>query len=254
VEADVSLQAEERIVLRQRFYPEADARSFGIIQNALRQHLRQGARVLDAGSGTGTWILKPFARQLGLLVGADVVIPTASTPAAEDRLSRAPSRQRFLPVLADLADLPFPAGSFDLALCYDVIEHLPDPGAVFAELSRVLVTGGVLILQTPALFSPPILAARVLPLALHRLLKGGLEQAPERVFPTLYRCNTPAQLQRTLQAAGFRRELLLRTDQSYDYLYFARAAYTAGLLYSRVLAQPWLAWLRSSIVGVYVRA
>jgi 2-polyprenyl-3-methyl-5-hydroxy-6-metoxy-1,4-benzoquinol methylase len=34
-------------------------------------------------------------------------------------------------------DLAFPDDTFDLVLCLEVLEHLPDPGAALSELSRV---------------------------------------------------------------------------------------------------------------------
>ena len=35
---------------------------------------------------------------------------------------------------ADVARLPYDDGSFDLVTCFEVIEHVPDPGAVLGEL------------------------------------------------------------------------------------------------------------------------
>lgn len=45
--------------------------------------------------------------------------------------------------------LDFRDSSFDIALCSDVIEHLPDPALCFREINRVLKPGGTLILTTP---------------------------------------------------------------------------------------------------------
>lgn len=46
-------------------------------------------------------------------------------------------------------DLPFPDESFDYVLCFETIEHVPDPESLIQELSRVLRTGGEIILTTP---------------------------------------------------------------------------------------------------------
>ena len=75
----------------------------------------------------------------------------------------------------------------------------------------------------------------------------------EEVFPTYYRCNTPQQLDRLLQEAGLRRETLLTTDQTYEYLYFSDLTYVIGLLYSRAIGLRGLGWLRNIIIGVYTR-
>jgi 2-polyprenyl-3-methyl-5-hydroxy-6-metoxy-1,4-benzoquinol methylase len=45
--------------------------------------------------------------------------------------------------------LGFPDGSFDIVLCNDVVEHLENPAACFAEIHRVLKSGGTAIVTTP---------------------------------------------------------------------------------------------------------
>jgi len=45
--------------------------------------------------------------------------------------------------------LPFAAGSFDLAVCAEVLEHIPDDAAALSEIHRVLVPGGALALSVP---------------------------------------------------------------------------------------------------------
>jgi SAM-dependent methyltransferase len=45
--------------------------------------------------------------------------------------------------------LPFGDGEFDTVLCNQVVEHVPDPEALFRELTRVLRKGGRLIVTVP---------------------------------------------------------------------------------------------------------
>ncbi len=45
--------------------------------------------------------------------------------------------------------LPFAAGSFELVCAFDVIEHVADDAAAFAEIDRVLGDGGTLVLSVP---------------------------------------------------------------------------------------------------------
>jgi SAM-dependent methyltransferase len=52
-------------------------------------------------------------------------------------------------VVADITDVPLPDGSFGVILCTEVLEHIPDTSAAFAELSRLCKTGGAIILTTP---------------------------------------------------------------------------------------------------------
>jgi SAM-dependent methyltransferase len=233
------LNKEQRLALRQRWHPQADDRVFGMVERALDRYIRAGACVLDAGSGTGTWVLDRYNDRIRLLVGADIEPPAQRSLAA--------------PVLADLAALPFTDGSFDVILCYNVIEHLADPGQALREFARLLTRGGALIFKTPNATAPVTALGNRLPLGLRRRIKGQLGVGAEHVFPTYYRCNTLDHLHRALTAAGLQCEMLLAVDQTYDYLYFSRATYVLGLLYSRLVGSPCLSWLRNAIIGVYTK-
>jgi 2-polyprenyl-3-methyl-5-hydroxy-6-metoxy-1,4-benzoquinol methylase len=48
---------------------------------------------------------------------------------------------------ASVLDLPFDSGEFDVVLCMEVLEHLDQPGAALAELTRVARTA--LVLSVP---------------------------------------------------------------------------------------------------------
>ena len=52
-------------------------------------------------------------------------------------------------VKADICDLPFKDGTFDLILCNHVLEHIPYDLKAMEELYRVLKKGGTLIAQVP---------------------------------------------------------------------------------------------------------
>lgn len=54
-----------------------------------------------------------------------------------------------LDVVADLFDLPFESGSFDVILCTQVLEHINRPLEFLKELCRVLKPGGRLYLTAP---------------------------------------------------------------------------------------------------------
>jgi SAM-dependent methyltransferase len=47
--------------------------------------------------------------------------------------------------------LPFGDNEFDIVLCTEMLEHVPDPQAVLSEIQRVLRPGGRLIMTTPFL-------------------------------------------------------------------------------------------------------
>src|SRR5690606_18649384 len=54
-----------------------------------------------------------------------------------------------------------PENHFDLVLCTEVIEHIPDTQAALHGLFRVLSPGGRLILSTPQKYSPLELASKI---------------------------------------------------------------------------------------------
>ena len=78
-------------------------------------------------------------------------------------------------VFADAQRLPFAADSFNHALLFDVLEHLPNPDLCLAEIFRVLKPGGTLTIQVPFLY--PIHDA---PLDFHRWTRFGLHGAARR--------------------------------------------------------------------------
>jgi SAM-dependent methyltransferase len=90
-------------------------------------------RVLDAGCGEGV-IVDEYAARLAI-TGVDA--------------NYASARVRHGSVTA----LPFEAGSFDRALCLDVLEHLQfeEQPRALAELFRVLRPGGELLVSVPNL-------------------------------------------------------------------------------------------------------
>lgn len=51
-------------------------------------------------------------------------------------------------------DIPVEAGSFDSVLCTEVLEHVPDPLAVWREFHRILRPGGRVLLTTPMYWPP----------------------------------------------------------------------------------------------------
>jgi SAM-dependent methyltransferase len=103
-----------------------------------RLPLTPGARLLDAGCGSGR-MLDDLARY-GPVTGVDL---SSESVAA----SRARGHEV---VRAAIEAMPFADGTFDLATCLDVIEHTPDDRATLAELRRVTRPGGLLVATVPA--------------------------------------------------------------------------------------------------------
>lgn len=51
--------------------------------------------------------------------------------------------------VSDIKNIPVPDNSFDVIICTEVFEHIPEPIPVVTEFSRILKPGGKLILTAP---------------------------------------------------------------------------------------------------------
>ena len=54
-----------------------------------------------------------------------------------------------LDIVSDITDIPEKDESFDVIMCIEVFEHLPDPISAIKEFSRLLKKGGKLIVTAP---------------------------------------------------------------------------------------------------------
>jgi ubiquinone/menaquinone biosynthesis C-methylase UbiE len=105
-----------------------------------RARLRERDRILDAGTGTGV------GAAAAMTSGREVVgVDGAAGMLAIAR--REVPGARF--VEADFANLPFPAGSFDVVISVHALHFADDPVATLAEWRRVATGGGRLSLSVP---------------------------------------------------------------------------------------------------------
>lgn len=103
----------------------------------------RGKRVLDFGCGSG-YGSAAVSKIAASVVGVDV---------AEDAVAYARSHFVHPNLEYQRVDphqpLPFADGSFDTVLSFQVFEHVVDTARYLAEIRRVLVPGGTLVLVTP---------------------------------------------------------------------------------------------------------
>jgi ubiquinone/menaquinone biosynthesis C-methylase UbiE len=104
-----------------------------------------GARVLDVACGTGavTRIVAAAVGETGHVVGLDV------NPAMLAVARAVPTAAPIEWCEGSAARPPFPAGTFDLVLCQQGLQFVPEPerAAALAEMYRVLRPGGRLALS-----------------------------------------------------------------------------------------------------------
>ncbi len=93
----------------------------------------QGADVLDAGAGDA-----PYR---SLFAHCDYL--------THDWSQSPHPGARSADLISDLAELHVDAGSFDLVVCTEVLEHVPYPAAALTELHRVLRPGGRIFVTVP---------------------------------------------------------------------------------------------------------
>jgi ubiquinone/menaquinone biosynthesis C-methylase UbiE len=167
----------------------------------IAEHLRPESRWLDAG--TGSRILEEdlealenwLVQQSGMTIGMDV------------RLTQHLNIRTL--VGGSIFDIPFADGSFDLVTCNMVMEHLCEPARAVAEIARVLVHGGALIINTPNLRNYGVRANAILSKVLPgqwrlRLVRASDSREPEDIFPVRYRANTLRRLSAICTASGLR--------------------------------------------------
>src|SRR5256885_8385387 len=134
-----------------------------VYESLIRQRLTTESRVLDLGCGRGG-VLEQLGDAVAYPVGFDPDLDSLR----EHRLPQLPRAVAFA------EHLPLRDACIDIVACSWVLEHLPDPLSVFAEVKRVLRKGGAFIFLTPNAIS------------LVALLNRALRPLQNRLVPRLY--------------------------------------------------------------------
>jgi SAM-dependent methyltransferase len=223
--------------LKQRVYPESQFGGFSDVDGTVAFYLRVnallpvGEAVIDFGCGRGAYGEDPvpLRRNLRILKGkAGPVIGLDVDPAAQ----RNPYVDQFHFLQGER--WPVEDACAGLVVCDSVLEHLEQPGAFFAEASRVLRPGGYLCIRTPNLRSYVALASRLVPNRRHvEVLERVKEKTQAQdVFPTLYRCNTIPAIRKSFRQQGFE-GLVYGFAPEPAYLSFSGLAYRLGAFLHR---------------------
>ncbi len=101
--------------------------------------------VLDAGCGEGYGLELLAAAGAGRVVGVDLDAPTV----AHARRRYAADDGRIELLTAELREVPLPDDHVELAVAFQVIEHLHDIPGFLAELRRLVRPGGRVLIATP---------------------------------------------------------------------------------------------------------
>ncbi|MGH9959229.1 MAG: class I SAM-dependent methyltransferase, partial [Pyrinomonadaceae bacterium] len=130
------------------FQPSAVAR-MRFVRRVVESVSSSTAIVADLGCGSGAMLcevlrVRPTWIGYGLDISEKAVNYARRLAAHKDVDARAQFQT------GCLTNLPFASSSLDLVIASEVVEHLPHPERVFAELSRVLTPGGLLLVTVPA--------------------------------------------------------------------------------------------------------
>lgn len=105
-------------------------------------NVSQTDSVIDVGCGEGYMLsLLPKAKKI---VGLDI-----SRVALNRAKKYLQDRKEIELVLGDAKSLRFEDNSFDIAICSETLEHVPNPRALIKELHRILKQNGNLVVSIP---------------------------------------------------------------------------------------------------------
>lgn len=234
----VTLSLEEQEAYRRRYAVENPGwrPASHVYRDRLAAYLTSNTRVLDLGCGRGG-VMEELYPRAALPVGLDPDLVSLQE-------YRAPAIRR---VCGRGGSLPYRDGAFDLVCCSWVLEHLLDPGPVFAEVVRVLGAGGHFVFLTPNRGHPLLMLNRLLRWTRGRLVDRLYGRDEVDTFPALYRANTPGQIEQLAQAVGLKR-VSLRLIGDPTYLAFNGGLFRLACLLERVTPRQ----MRVHLVGEYV--
>ena len=228
--------------LHTHFYADGRRDGTRAFYGWLRESLRAEMRVLNVGAGPATKApLRIIKGEVSSVVGADI----DPLVLENEELDQA--------VVIKDAVLPFAKESFDLAYADYVLEHVEEPRPFLTEIQRVLKPGASFLFRTPNRNHYVALGSRMTPHWMHRLVANRMRGLPSNShdpWPTVYRLNSRAQIERFAVDAGFRGIEIRMFEADPSYLVFSSLAFLAGVAYERVVNSTELlaAW-RVNIFG-----
>lgn len=166
----------------------SDRQRIALAQRLIEKHLGapgEGGTILDVGCSVGLFATH-FSKRGYTSIGID--FDQAAVDIARRISERDGGSAKFM--VGDLSDSSLDIPPLDVALCFDIFEHLHDDelGVLLATLKRVLKPGGRLVFHTlPMQFDYIFWKGKIGQLRIPLLLKPFL-YAPASVFERAVRC------------------------------------------------------------------
>ena len=117
-----------------------------------RLSIKSGYKILDMGCGSGRHLCEAARRPGVMAIGSDLNYNDLTK--ARDRINFHKQVGEYGGgpwglLTSDVTRLPFPDDCFDLVICSEVLEHIPDHEKAMSELVRVLKPGCDLVVSVP---------------------------------------------------------------------------------------------------------
>jgi ubiquinone/menaquinone biosynthesis C-methylase UbiE len=117
-----------------------------------RLDIHPNNRILDIGCGEGRHTIRAAQEPSTICTGADFgfdnLVQTRDKLAFHDQINDLSCRDWHLSAM-DITALPFADNSFDLVICSEVLEHIPDDATAMSELVRIVRPGKTLAVSVP---------------------------------------------------------------------------------------------------------
>jgi len=204
-----------------------------VYEDLVAKRLSEALSTLDLGSGRGG-VMERLHMAASFATGLD-----------PDWASLRMHRATGLSLACGLGEtLPYADNTFDSVCCSWVLEHLEKPRRTFAEVARVLRSGGSFVFLTPNVRHPLLLLNRALGWTRGRVVRRFYDRDHPDIFPALYRANSAIQIRRLASAVGM--ELAsLRFVGDPTYLAFNDHLFRFGCALETVTPR----WMRVHLVG-----
>jgi SAM-dependent methyltransferase len=156
-------------------------------------------RILEAGCGSGSNIVIP---QNAHVTGIDI--------SSEELDKNTVVKEK---IIGDLETYKLLENSYDLVVCFDVLEHLNRPALAMASMASAVKPGGLLLLAFPNVHSLKAVVAKYTPLwfhsAINRFIYGKKADTPGYInFPTVLDSSiSPYKMEAFAENNGFDVEL-----------------------------------------------